>query len=443
MADLFLPKYRGMIADGDSLVRRMNAEVKASEPCTKKLFPTQHENLHRSRVEFSANMSRIWTQARASLNAGAATITAEEGQRLVTDISDTIYTLLGRVDAERVLCTKRYLKQNTASPGSWFAGDDDEVGDDEPLEIQTGIWHGNAIAYSPATGHMAIEPLRAQAAKLARAGRLPEGISGDLVDALESLHVGDDLILEAGDDVIGDDVIEIGRGKVAKKIAKVSKKTVTKVAKAGKAVAKSKLGKVIKTAVTMSNPVAAVSMKALSKGVSVVKKAKAKPKPKTGSKVVQPAAKSTAKSKAKAQTTLKLATLTQKGKTTPKKAAKVAKKKGIPKSDVKQTAQALSVVDAAEAGNPTAQSVLTTHNQVENAREVPLDPASFATEEESQSYSPSDYEAPETEEMPESEAEESYFGDTPEAEETPDEGEAIDEDEGGDEGGDEGEEYEE
>jgi hypothetical protein len=268
----------------------------------------------------------------------------------------------------------------------------------KPLEIQTGLWHGNAIAYCPTTGHMALEPLRNQAVKLVKAGYLPaEVVGADMLDALESLHVGDDNLLELGDDeYIGDDVIEVGRGKLKKKIKSVAKKAVKGVVKAAKKVAKGKLGKVIKAAVTIVNPAAGAAMVAVSKGTRVAR---------------------AAKRKKKAATTLKLAENQNQGKTTPRKTRRIAREKNIPQSDVQQTTHALTVVDRAQAGDPVARQVLNTNAQIDDAVEVPFDPDSMADQ--------GAYEGPEAseegEEMPEGEEGEHMADDY--GEETPEEGE--------------------
>lgn len=413
MADKIPSELRALVADVDRLMRRVVADTASGEPCTKKLFGALAASMHERRTRAAASLADTWRQARALIALG--NVPTPEARRGAFAFRADALQLVQVLDDERLRCTKDYL-QPAASLSPTVAGDDDEwVGDDapKPLEIQTGLYFGDAVAYCPQTGHIAIEPLRTQAAKLARAGHLEEGLSGDLIDALESLHLGDDLILEAGDDVIGDDVIEVGRGKVAKKLKKVAKKSVTKIAKAAKTVAKSRLGKVIKTAVAMSNPAAAVSMKALSKGAKVAKKAKSKPK--TAAQ---------AKSQAKAKTTVKLAEKKNKGQLSTKQTKAAAKKKGIAHTDIAQTSQALTVVDAAEAGDPTAQAALATHTQVETATEAPLDPQAFAPDE-SASESPDGYTEPEDDSMPESEPTESYFD---EGEEMPaDEEETSDE----------------
>lgn len=229
----------------------------------------------------------------------------------------------------------------------------DDGGGVEPLEFQVGIVGGSAVAYCPQTGHIATEPLRDQALQLARRGHLDE-VSGDFLDALESLHLGDDLILE-GSPYIGDDEWEVGAGKLRKKIKKVAKKAVKKVVKAGKAVAKSKLGKAIKASISIVNPAAGLAMSAVSKGAAIAKKAK--------------------KGQPKAKTTMQTAEALHKKKTTPKKAAKVAKANKIPRSDIKKTKKALDVAEAAKRGDPTARQVMDTHEAVETARVVPLQAA--------------------------------------------------------------------
>jgi hypothetical protein len=235
---------------------------------------------------------------------------------------------------------------------------------DDKLEIQTGLWRGHAVAYCPRTGHMALEPLRTQAVKLARAGLLPpEHVGADMLSALDTLHVGDDNLLELGDDeYIGDDVIEVGRGKLRKKIKKVAKKAVKGIVKASKKVAKGKLGKVIKAAVTMINPAAGAAMIAVSKGAKVAKAAKFGKKRKAR----------------KAKRTLRIAEKKNAGEITPQEADQLADQNAIPRSDVRQTSQALTVVDRAQYGDPTAAAVLRTNAQVDEAEEVPFDPDSMA-----------------------------------------------------------------
>lgn len=422
MSEKFLPKHRSKIGAMDALLRRAQTTQREHVAAVRKIYPTIGDLRVRFYADYITNLAQSWTEQRAALLA-TKDLPEAEGIRTISNFQGLVEMMLYTMQLESIAAMVNQVNKRSALSstiaGDFFGDDeigDDEIGDDDPLEIQTGLWHGQAVAYCPRTGHMAIEPLRTQAAKLAQAGLLPEGISGDLIDGLESLHIGDDVILELADDVIGDDVIEIGRGKIRKKIKKGIKKAAKKTVKAAKKVAKSKLGKILKTAVSMANPMAAVSIKALSKGASVVKKAKK-------SKAAKKAKKAPPKGTAKASKTLAIAQAKNKGRVGPKKAAKIAKKNKIPKSDVRDTAKALDVVDAAQAGDPVAQSAMATHTQIETATETPLDPRQFVDESDGGGGAPSDFGEQDDGSAPELESQEPYF-DEGEPEEAPEEEEA-------------------
>jgi hypothetical protein len=413
----FLPKYRGMLTDLDSLIRQVRSAHSKHLPCLRWIYrvrPSIGEELHRGRGRSYQNIEAIWKDVRATLLKAADILPAKDGIAAVNNQAEWWRDELTRLENESDRCMIEKLTPDKGSkvPPAFkqISGDDEWIGDGEeigadepqPLEIQTGLWHGNAIAYCPATGHMAIEPLRTQAVKLAKAGLLPaEHVGADMLDALDRLHVGDDDLLELGDDeAIGDDVIEVGRGKLRKKIKKVAKKAVKGIVKASKKVAKGKLGKVIKAAVTLVNPAAGAAMVAVSKGAKVARGAR---------------------SKRKAKRTLRIAEKRNAGQISSSQADQLADQNAIPRSDVRQTTHALTVVDRAEAGDPMSRQVLATNRQIDEAYEVPLDPDSMSDGEA--------YEGPDADDQAEdmTEAEDAEDIEQDYAEETPDEGDSYDE----------------
>lgn len=205
---------------------------------------------------------------------------------------------------------------------------------DEQFEV--GFMHGHAIAYDPSSGHIAVEPLRSTAKRLERVGLLVAG--ADLLAELEYVD---------------------SRPHVAGKIAKKLKKAVSKVKTVAKKVAASKLGKVVKFAAAAVNPAAGAALLAISAGKKVAKAAKKKPN--------GPAAKKTAP----------IAKALAKKKITPKQATAKAKRAGVSPTQVKQTAVALRVQDAANEGNPAAQQLLATSNAMDAAQASPA-PLSIA-----------------------------------------------------------------
>jgi hypothetical protein len=193
----------------------------------------------------------------------------------------------------------------------------------DEVEFEVGFLHGNAVAYSPSTGHIAYEPLRSTAKRLARVG-----------------------LLVAGDDLLSELDYVDSRPHVAGKIAKKLKKAVNKVKTVAKKVAASKLGKVIKFAAAAVNPAAGATLLALSAGK---KMAKAAP----------------------------IATALAKKKITPKQASTKAKRAGVSPTKVKQAAVALRVQQAANEGNPKAQELVATSHALDAAQSSPA-PLSLA-----------------------------------------------------------------
>lgn len=205
---------------------------------------------------------------------------------------------------------------------------------DEQFEV--GFMHGHAIAYDPSSGHIAVEPLRSTAKRLARVGLLVAG--ADLLSELDYVD---------------------SRPHVAGKVAKKLKKAVSKVKTVAKKVAASKLGKVVKFAAAAVNPAAGATLLALSAGKKVAKAAKKKPNG-AAAKKTAPIAKALAKKKI-----------------TPKQATAKAKRAGVSPTQVKQTAVALRVQEAADAGNPKAQELVATSNAIDSAQASPA-PLSLA-----------------------------------------------------------------
>jgi hypothetical protein len=230
--------------------------------------------------------------------------------------------------------------------------------------VKVGLWDGNAVAIDEVSGLVAIEPLRSQAHKLASRGRVV--VTAGLLDGLDQLHVGDDELLELGDDVIGSDY-EVGAGRLRKKIKKGLKKVAKKVVKAAKKVAKSKLGKLIATTVSMVNPAAGMAMSALSKAGKLAKRAKKK---KTG----------------KAAATVQIADKTADGTMTAEESQAAAAAQGIPYSDVSSTAAAIQTYDSAQAGDPDAAYAVDEYQSFESAEEVPIDSSSEFAESPEDAY---------------------------------------------------------
>lgn len=206
---------------------------------------------------------------------------------------------------------------------------------DDDVQFEVGFLHGNAVAYSPSTGHIAYEPLRATARRMHRVGMLVAG-----ADLLAELDYVD------------------SRPHVAGKIAKKLKKAVSKVKKVAKKIASSKLGKIIKLAAVAVNPAAGAAMLALSAGKKMAKAANKKPKGKD----------------AKAAP---IASALARKQITPKQANAKAKRAGVSPTKVKQAAVALRVQRAANEGNPKAQELVAASNAIDSAQASPA-PLSMA-----------------------------------------------------------------
>lgn len=231
------------------------------------------------------------------------------------------------------------------------------------LTYQIGLAHGHAVGYCPETGHVVAEPLRDHAKRLHQRGHIGDDeIGADLYDVLEGLHVGDDLAMEAGYDLV-----EVGASKKRKAKRKARrakiKGAIKKTVKAAKNSVKNGLSRAIKATVAIANPAAGLGLMALSKGKKTAKKS--------------------AQGNGRATQTLNAATAVTAAKSPQAKRAVVARagKAGVPKSDVRKTAQALSIAQAAENGDPTAQQLVNTDDAIENANIEPLDPESFPASE--------------------------------------------------------------
>lgn len=290
-----------------------------------------------------------------------------------------------RRDAEtaRADATSRPRAMTTTTNRTRIAGDDDM-----DLTYQIGIAHGQVVGYCPQTGHIVAEPLRDHARRLVDRGHLsPDVIGDDLYSSLDRLHLGDDELIEAGydvigddelgddelgDDVIGDDVIEVG-AKARRKARRARvKRAIGKTVKAAKSAVKSKLGRVITTSLALANPASGAGLIALRRGIKAVSKAR--------------------KGNRKASQTVNAATAVTAAPTHATKmgALKKAKREGAVKSDVARTAQALTLAKKAQQGDRKAQRIVATSDAIDNATIEPLDPAAFAAPDD-EPISPQSY----------------------------------------------------
>lgn len=222
------------------------------------------------------------------------------------------------------------------------------VSGDEPApgetayDVHVGIRNGHAIAVHPLTGMRDSVSLRRCGEFLAHHGVIVG--SEELYSTLDAL----------------DERPAVG-GKVAKKIKKGLKKTVTKVATAAKKIAKSKVVQALRTAVkaVVPQPFKA-GLTAVEKGVQFAKK-------------IATAKKGSPHAKAKP-----LVTALAKGTISRADAEKKAAAIGVKPADVTNTAAALKLRAQAHAGNPQAQGVIAAAETLDRAKNGTPDEARAA-----------------------------------------------------------------
>jgi hypothetical protein len=205
----------------------------------------------------------------------------------------------------------------------------------QDLEFQVGLYNGEAVGYCPQTGHISSISLRRVAGDMQARGELGE-VGADLYEALD----------------YADDRPEVG-GRIGRKIKKGFKKVVA----VAKKIAKSTLGKIVISALTMGTGSAAgAALSAVKVGIKLAKAAKSKKKTAASmraNKVAPIAAQLASKS------------------ITPEQARQKSRAQGLPLKEVQSAALALRVSAAAKKGNVNAQDLMRTAATIERAEANP------------------------------------------------------------------------